>query len=147
MPTTPERALQAILKTLHHGDPNKLRKAELLELRKEVIRLAAGGITGERVPKPKYIKPDPDYERAIALVLGYDGPNTFMRSLKLGVDSYGGITVNQMHAVLSPPYADDIDRMELEGIDPKSVAFHWQALDALRERRAQKRQAAKEQSA
>lgn len=140
--TIQEEALQAILKTLHHGNPDQLRKAELLSLRKEVIRLAAGGITGEVLPSPRYMKPDRDYERAVRLVQGYEGPNNFMRSLKLSIDSYGGLTPNQADAVLEAPYAQDIERMQLEGIDPTSVQFHWQALDALREMRARRRREA-----
>jgi hypothetical protein len=91
------------------------------------------------LPTPRYCKPDREYERAVRLVQGYEGSNNFLRSLKVSIDSFGGLTPKQANAVLAGPYPEDIDNMKVEGIDPTSVRYHWQALDALRDLRARRR--------
>jgi hypothetical protein len=137
----PERTLHMILKTCHSTDPSRMRKAELLALRTEIIRLSMLGINTERPPKPRYCKPDDNYMHAVRLVSSYDGDNAFMQSLKRGLDAYGGLTTRQVDAVLEPPNERDIVELQAAGIEPESVTYHFQALDFVRAHRRQLRQA------
>lgn len=148
------KVYQTILGVLSTHNPLRLKNAELLEMRRQVISLVCGAL-GTELDDPIIHEPgvvpttvaeftqiDPSTVLAIQLVAGYKGENAFMTSLRKALDVYGSLTVAQMNAVLAPPNQRDIEEMAAFGVVKESVTYHWQALDALRVARKRIRESA-----
>lgn len=145
MPMTDDRVLHAILEVLSATDPLRLRKAQLLTMRQRAIEIAVAGIEGRKPPEPMLGAQDEDYLLACSLVLGYEGQNSFIRSLRQALEVYGSLTERQAQAVLAPPHSGQMEQMARYGVE--GVSYRWQAEDAIREAQREARSAAARQAA
>lgn len=136
-------ALVQVLSICHSSDPLSMRKTELLTLRTQVITVALRGLGRKYEPQPIELgEVDPDVAEAVGIVMGYQGPNTFITSLRGSLLNYGGLTDNQIDAVLRSPAEDLIAELRMLGVQ-NDFQYHWEAMDARREARARMRDRAK----
>lgn len=138
---TPQQALVAILEAVRTEQPLSLNKTLLHEMRRKVIAFASAGL-GREHEEVTFREPDPEYMEAIMLVTGYTGRNEFMCSLQNSLSVHGGLTPRQAEAVLSPPWEPDLEQLYQAGVDPTSVQYRFQAIDALAELKKRQRKTA-----
>lgn len=124
-------ALAQILDVLKTNEPSQLLKRDLVKLRERVIELAQWGLGIASEPPDINTLIDSDYIKALRIVAGYKGKNNFLNDLKKSMAYYGGLTQNQVRAVLSPPDPDAVEQLRNAGVT-QDFEYRWEAYDAAR---------------
>jgi hypothetical protein len=122
--------LAEIMEVLSTGDPNKLNKSALQNMRAKALDWAAWGIgVSEEQPLVLGESEDQGYLEAVRMVAGYGGRNRFMKDLQRSLTVHGSLTQRQTEAVLDAPDDDLLDELRALGVQ-NIYQYRWQAMDA-----------------
>jgi hypothetical protein len=63
------------------------------------------------------------------VVLSYTGSTQFLKSLRRSLNTYGGLTYNQVRSLMSPPPADEVQMLRDYGLEVPAHA--WEARERI----------------